>query len=352
MGGIMRTHVGIDVNVKGLGVAFTCYDYGTFTEVYRLLDEHRDYLAGLGRYGIAVEYYPMVYTGRFVSLPFRLYIREFKYPWDYIEPILRIWVRAHRRGIRNWQRIYRPKFKRMGRRVKHIVPGRSIDYIAGWSIEPRETRRLLKKLFRSSGLKYRVGDEIAEELVFIIREYEAEWLERYKLAVKLMTSKVCHVISHLEEAVVKLEELRGIEEKYRECTKVGRMRWRYVTWLVCGGVSSGISVGLVNPRGTSSKCPICRSQLRTYGWEKKYCPMCRREWNRDAMAGVNISVKPVIEWLRRPEWRTPMKVKTRGGARMKTPTKDLMNTLGPAGYPGVTSWALPELPSGHHIEGL
>ena len=107
MGTVEETgvNVGIDINVKGLGVAFTCYDYETSVEVYRLVDEHREYLASLRKYGIAVEYYPMVYTSRFVSLPFRLYIKNFKYPWDYIEPILRIWVRAHRRGIREWQRI-------------------------------------------------------------------------------------------------------------------------------------------------------------------------------------------------------------------------------------------------------
>jgi len=300
IGGSM-VDVGIDINVKGLGVAFTCYDHETMARVYRLVDEHREYLAKLGKYGIAVEYYPMVYTSRFVSLPFRLYIKNFKYPWDYLEPILRIWVRAHRRGIREWQRIYRPKFKPIGRgRVRYTTPGRSIEYIAGRSIEPRETRRVLKDLFKNYGLEYRLENEMAEELAFIIEEYEGEWLERYKLAVKLMTSKVCHVISHLKtvKTVVKLEELRGIEEKYRECTKVGRMRWRYVTWLVCGGVSSGIAVGLVNPGGTSSECPICRSRLRTYGWEKKYCPVCRREWNRDVVAGVLISIKPVKIWLR------------------------------------------------------
>jgi len=292
-------NVGIDINVKGLGVAFTCYDYETSVEVYRLVDEHREYLASLRKYGIAVEYYPMVYTSRFVSLPFRLYIREFKYPWDYIEPILRIWLRAHRREIRNWQRIYRPKFKPIGRgKVRYTTPGRSIEYIAGRSIEPKETRRVLKDLFKEYGLKYRIENEMAEELAFIVEEYEAEWLYLYKMRIKLMTTKLCHLISHLKKAVVKLEELRGVKEKYETNVKLKRMRWRHVTWLVCGGVSSGIAVGLVNPRGTSSQCPICRSWLKTYGWETKYCPICGREWNRDATAGINISIKPVKVWLK------------------------------------------------------
>jgi len=300
IGGSM-VDVGIDINVKGLGVAFTCYDHETMARVYRLVDEHREYLAKLGKYGIAVEYYPMVYTSRFVSLPFRLYIKNFKYPWDYLEPILRIWVRAHRRGIREWQRIYRPKFKPIGRgRVRYTTPGRSIEYIAGRSIEPRETRLVLRELFKNYRLKYRLEKEMAEELAFIIEDYETEWLELYKMRVKLMTTKLCHIINHLEEAktVVKLEELKGIEERYRTNVKLKRLRYRHVTWLVCGGVSSGIAVGLVNPKNTSSQCPICRSWLKTYGWETKYCPICGREWNRDATAGINISIKPVKVWLK------------------------------------------------------
>jgi len=301
IGGSM-VDVGIDVNVKGLGVAFTCYDHETMARVYRLVDEHREYLAKLGKYGIAVEYYPMVYTSRFVSLPFRLYIKNFKYSWDYLEPILRIWVRAHRRGIREWQRMYKPKFKPIGRgRVKYTTPGRSIEYVAGRSIEPRETRLVLRELFNDYRLKYRLEEETAEELAFIIEDYETEWLELYKMRVKLMTTKLCHIINHLKTATVKLEELRGIEERYRTNVKLKRLRYRHVTWLVCGGVSSGISVGLVNPKNTSSQCPICRSWLKTYGWETKYCPICGREWNRDATAGVNISIKPVKVWLKRPE---------------------------------------------------
>ena len=180
------------------------------------------------------------------------------------------------------------------------------------SIEPRETRRVLRELFNDYRLKYRLENEMAEELAFIIEDYETEWLELYKMRVKLMTTKVCHIINHLEEATVKLEELRGIEEKYWTNVKLKRMRYRHVTQLVCGGVSKGITVGLVDPRGTSSECPICRSRLRSHGWETKYCPICRREWNRDIVAGILISVSPVRILL-----KPPMKVKTRGGALTK-----------------------------------
>ena len=297
-------NVGIDINVKGLGVAFTCYDYETSVEVYRLVDEHREYLASLRKYGIAVEYYPMVYTSRFVSLPFRLYIREFKYPWDYIEPILRIWLRAHRREIRNWQRTYRPRYKRTGRRVEYIKPGKSIDYIVRRSIEPGETKRVIREVFRKYKLGYRIENRMAEELAFIVHEHEREWLKQYKMRVGLMITKVCRIVSRIARdqeitrVVVKLEELRGIEEKYKVNVKLKRMRWRSITRSVCIGVTKGVGVGLIDPGGTSSECPICRSRLRTYGWERKYCPVCRREWNRDIVAGINISIKPVKVWLK------------------------------------------------------
>ena len=328
MGGVVRVgartvKIGIDINVKGLGVAFTCYDHETMARVYRVVKEYEEHLAKLRKYGIIVEYHPVVYTSKFVSLPLRLYIRNFKYPWDHLRSILEIWVRAHWREIRNWQRWNKPRYKRIKGRIKYIKPGKSIDYIVRRSIEPGETKRVIREVFRKYKLGYRIENRMAEELAFIVHEHEREWLKQYKMRVGLMITKVCRIVSRIARdqeitrVVVKLEELRGIEKKYKINVKLKRMRWRSITRSVCIGVTKGVEVGLVDPGGTSSECPICRNRLKSYGWERKYCPVCRREWNRDAIAGVLISIKPVKVWL-----KTPMKVKTRGGVMKKNITTE------------------------------
>jgi len=297
-------NVGIDINVKGLGVAFTCYDHETMARIYKVVKEHDEHLTKLGKYGIAVEYYPVVYTTKFVSLPLRLYIKNFKYPWDHLRPVLEIWVRAHRREIRNWQRWNRPRYKRIKGRIKYIEPGKSIGYIVRRSIEPGQAKRVIREVFRKYKLGYRIEDEMADELAFIVEEHEREWLEQYKMRVGLMITKICHIISliardqEITRVVVKLEELRGIDKKYRINVKLKRMRWRDVTRLVCGGISKRIAVGLVNPKATSSKCPVCNTWLRGYGWELKKCPQCKREWNRDIVAGILISIAKVRKWLK------------------------------------------------------
>lgn len=119
-----------------------------------------------------------------------------------------------------------------------------------------------------------------------------------------MITKVCRIISRIardqeiNRVIVKLEELSGIEEKYKVNVKLKRMRWRSITRLVCGGVTKGVGVGLIDPRGTSSKCPVCGSGLKSYGWEVKKCPQCKRKWNRDIVAGILISIAKVRKWLK------------------------------------------------------
>ena len=52
---------------------------------------------------------------------------------------------------------------------------------------------------------------------------------------------------------------------------------------------NGIPVVYVNPKGTSSHCPICGDKLAPNGqWREKVCKKCGIVWNRDVVACLNL----------------------------------------------------------------
>ena len=53
----------------------------------------------------------------------------------------------------------------------------------------------------------------------------------------------------------------------------------------------GIPVIKVNPKGMSSKCPICQSKLKENGYRRLKCPSCGFEADRDYVAALNVRMK-------------------------------------------------------------
>ncbi len=52
---------------------------------------------------------------------------------------------------------------------------------------------------------------------------------------------------------------------------------------------NGIPVVYVNPKGSSSYCPICGDKLAPNGqWREKVCRNCGMVWNRDVVACLNL----------------------------------------------------------------
>ena len=52
---------------------------------------------------------------------------------------------------------------------------------------------------------------------------------------------------------------------------------------------NGIPVVYVNPKGTSSYCPMCGGRLAPNGqWREKVCKKCNIVWNRDIVACLNL----------------------------------------------------------------
>jgi len=91
-----------------------------------------------------------------------------------------------------------------------------------------------------------------------------------------------------------LENLTGI----RKCINYGRkMNRRLHSWnfrllqfyIEYKAKLNGIPVVYVNPKGTSSHCPICGEKLAPNGqWREKKCLKCSTVWDRDIVACLNM----------------------------------------------------------------
>jgi putative transposase len=51
---------------------------------------------------------------------------------------------------------------------------------------------------------------------------------------------------------------------------------------------AGLKVVYIDPRGTSSLCPICGGELSPNGYRRVRCPKCGLEEDRDVLAVRNL----------------------------------------------------------------
>ena len=275
--------IGIDINVKNVTAAFLCRRIEELRELTSTLQKLSNYLN--------IEKHQMVKketeanTSEWIAIIVKYEIKDFKYPHEYIRPFIETWIYYNKKRI-----------KRLTAISHDIV---NIGY-ATRNAGHGKIKETLVKLFRKYNLKLKVDREIAEELKWEIQERLREWKGNYKKRIRIAINRLTHTITLLSrrtDVIVKLEALKGIDKRYGINEKVKIMRWRYVTRLVRNGTPKEVKVGLVDPRGTSSLCPVCRNRLLKITWERKYCKTCRRKWDRDVVAAINIALKPTIQWL-------------------------------------------------------
>jgi putative transposase len=94
-------------------------------------------------------------------------------------------------------------------------------------------------------------------------------------------------------SVIVLEDIRNIRKRVRYSKALnGRLnRWgfrRFQSILEYKARVVGLRVVYVDPRGTSSLCPICGEKLSPNGYRRMRCPKCGLEEDRDAVAVRNL----------------------------------------------------------------
>ena len=100
-----------------------------------------------------------------------------------------------------------------------------------------------------------------------------------------------------KNSALAVEDLRRLNSSFKDFSKNQRTKltlWAYkklLETLEFKAKIEGIPIVKVNPRRTSSKCPICQSKLRENGYRRLKCPSCGFEGDRDYIAALNLKMK-------------------------------------------------------------
>jgi len=100
-----------------------------------------------------------------------------------------------------------------------------------------------------------------------------------------------------ENSALAIEDLKKLNSSFKDFSKNQRAKltlWAYKKLLEAAEFKArveGIPIVRVNPKGTSSKCPICQSKLKENGYRRLKCPSCGFEGDRDYVAALNLKMK-------------------------------------------------------------
>jgi IS605 OrfB family transposase len=105
--------------------------------------------------------------------------------------------------------------------------------------------------------------------------------------------KIVRLAMRLRYAVAR-EDLTGLVEALRKLPKDHRARLiimgysRLGKWIDWQTMKHGVPLAIVDPRSTSSECPLCGSKLVENGYRRLRCPRCGFEADRDIIGKLNI----------------------------------------------------------------
>jgi len=152
---------------------------------------------------------------------------------------------------------------------------------------------------RYRGIRAKIG-KITRQDRRVGRRLYKKYGERERNRTSQRLNKVSkEVVSYAKSnsfAVV-MEKLTGIRKLYRKGNGQGKsFRGRMNSWTFheiqrqtdYKAKWEGIPVHYVNPKGTSSNCPVCGSSVARIQDRKVYCPECDMTWDRDVLASKNI----------------------------------------------------------------
>lgn len=109
-----------------------------------------------------------------------------------------------------------------------------------------------------------------------------------------ISTEIIRIAKKYPNAVVILENLKGIRDKIRWSKKMNKKAhsWAFKeleAMIVYKAHSNSIAVRRVSPRGTSSTCKNCFGKVRRSPSAKAVCEICKKEYNADWLGAVNIT---------------------------------------------------------------
>jgi len=139
-----------------------------------------------------------------------------------------------------------------------------------------------------------------------ISRFGARAKNTIKDTINQLAVQVVRMASQKNSALA-IEDLRRLNQNFKDFSRNQRIRlhlWAYKKLLETIEFKAkieGIPIVKVNPRRTSSKCPICQSKLKSNGYRRLRCPSCGFEGDRDYIAALNLKMKAFSGGLDSPQ---------------------------------------------------
>ena len=137
-----------------------------------------------------------------------------------------------------------------------------------------------------------------------IRERIKYFHRRARNIVEDWAKKVSHRIASLAKQhlyAVAREDLTNLVESLRKLPKEHRVSLlilsyrRLEHWIDWQCEKNGVPIIVVEPRGTSTACPMCSSKLVENGYRRLRCSRCGFEADRDTVAVLNIEKRALAQ---------------------------------------------------------
>ena len=120
------------------------------------------------------------------------------------------------------------------------------------------------------------------------RDILENWARKTSLKIVRFAKRLGYAVAR-EDLKGLINSLRKIESKDHR-TKLIIMGYRRLgKWIDWQAEKQGVPLAIVNPSGTSSKCPKCDSKgLKEVSYRRLRCPRCEFEADRDVIGKLNI----------------------------------------------------------------
>jgi IS605 OrfB family transposase len=114
-----------------------------------------------------------------------------------------------------------------------------------------------------------------------------DWARKTSLRIVGLAKRLGYAVAR-EDLTGLINSLRKIRNKDHRKKLIIMGYSRLGKWIDWQAEKQGVPLTIVNPNGTSSKCPKCDSKLEENGYRRLRCPRCGFEADRDVIGKLNI----------------------------------------------------------------
>ena len=159
-------------------------------------------------------------------------------------------------------------------------------------IDTSEVKRI-RHIYFEKRRKIQSGIKCGKRRKELLQEYGRREKNRVKDILHKVSKTIVEFAKFKDSGII-LEDLKGIRKRidYNRIMNRRLHNWSFrklQSYIEYKAKLNGIPVVYVNPKGSSSHCPICGEKLAPNGqWREKKCIKCKITWNRDVVACLNL----------------------------------------------------------------